>query len=296
MQSYNHPGIGLIVLCFCSNLIYITLSPAWQYPHPPHHSTSLDVPHAQFAPIPPRSRHTSITGPSPYVPQAVLSSPQSIIPPSLTPGRHRAKIWDKSVMGTVPMPTPYHSPQRSSLYGDYFFLQPPAPPRPPLPQKPQALLKPLTNPLPPIPPKPPALALPPASRIPLYPTSIPLPVLSPSSHPPDPLPPDPLPSPDAKEVELALTLSETEARKREQELIAQEEEELARALEESRLMSNTIYTLDEESPSTSTSPRPPSVDRASISAIKASTRPPEGESWLHMITPTASTSSSVLYK
>lgn len=191
------------------------------------------------------------------------------------------------------MTSPYHSPQRSSLYGDYFFTQPkaPLPPPPPLPQKPQALLKPLTNPLPPIPPKPPALAIVPASRIPLYPASIPLPMASPSSQPPEPIASETVPSPDEKEIKLALTLSASEARKHEQELIYQEEEELARALEESRLLSDSVYSLDEPSPSSSTSPRPPSVDRASISAMKASARPPEGESWLHMITPTASTSS-----
>lgn len=228
-------------------------------------------------------------------PETTTNSPQSFIPTSLIPGQQRARIWDKSATqrprtSTGPMVSPYHSPQRSSLYGDYFFTQPKAPfsPPPPIPQKPQALLKPLTNSLPPIPPKPPALAIAPASRIPLYPTSIPLPMAGPSGQPLEPMASETVSPHDEKEIERALTLSASEARKREQVLIDQEEEELARALEESRLMSDSVYSFDEQSP---TSPRPPSIDRASISAIKGSAHPPEGESWLHMITPTASTSS-----
>lgn len=274
-----------------------TLSLAWQYPRPPHHPTSLDVPPPQFTPLPPRTRHTSTSGPSPYMPETTIHTPLSSIPPSLTPGRQRARIWDKSATQRPHtshdlMTSPYQSSRRPSLYGDYFSLQPQAslPPPPPLPQKPQALLKPLTNPLPPIPPKPPALALVPASRIPLYPTSIPLPMVGPSSQSPEPSVSETVP-PLNKEIDLALTLSASEARKREQELIDQEEEELARALEESRLLSNSVYSLDEQLPSSPSSPRSSSVDRASTSAIKASLRPPEGESWLHMITPTASTSS-----
>ena len=266
-----------------------TLSLAWQYPRPPHRTaTSFAVPPS----VPPRPRHTSETGPSPYMSEASINASPSFIPPSLIPGRQRARIWDKSASQRprTSMASPYHSPQRSSLYGDYFFSQPHVPfsPPPPLPQKPQALPKPLTNPLPPIPPKPPALAIVPASRIPLYPTSIPLPMISPFSQPPDPIASETVP--DEKEIEHALTISVSEARKRE-ELIAQEEEELARALEESRLVSNTVYSFDVHSPSSSASPRSPSIDRASISAIKASAHPPEGESWLHMITPTVSTSS-----
>ncbi|KAH0839925.1 hypothetical protein J3R83DRAFT_877 [Lanmaoa asiatica] len=236
-----------------------------------------------------------MSGPSPYMPETALNAPQSIIPPSLTPGRQRARIWDKSAAQRPrtshgSMTSPYYSPQRSSLYGDYFFSQPQASlsPPPPLPQKPRALLKPLTNPLPPIPPKPPALAIAPASRIPLYPTVIPLPVVGPSSLPSEPIASETVPPPDEKETEAALTLSASKTRNREQELIAQEDEELARALEESRLLTSSVYSLDEQSP---TSPRPPSIDRTSISAIKGSAHPPEGESWLHMITPTASTSS-----
>lgn len=294
MQSYNHPGTNTV---FTLASTQFTLSLAWQYSRSPHHATPLDVPPSQFTSTPPRLRHTSMSGPSPCMPEMTINSPQSFIPPSLIPGQQRARIWDKSTTqrprtSTGPMVSPYHSPQRSSLYGDYFFTQPKVPllPPPPLPQKPQALLKPLTNSLPPIPPKPPALAIAPASRIPLYPTSIPLPMAGPSCQPSEPMASETV-SPPEKEIERALTLSASEARKREQDLIDQEEEELARALEESRLMSNTVYSLDEQSPSSSTSPRPPSIDRASISAIKGYAHPPEGESWLHMITPTASTSS-----
>ena len=292
MQSYNHPGIEHSVHSLSTQF---NLSLAWQYPRPPHHAASIDVPPSQFSPLPPtvRPRHTSTSSPSPYMPQANV--PQSFIPSSLTPGRQRARIWDKTATqrphtGHLPMPSPYLSPQRSSLYGDYFFSQPqaPLPIPPPLPQKPQALLKPLTNSLPPIPPKPSALTVAPASRIPLYPTSIPSHMVGPSSHPPEPITSVTVPFPDEKGAELAPTLSPSEARKREEELIAQEEEELARALEESRLLTDTVYNFDEQSPSSSTSP---SVDRASISAIKGSAHAPEGESWLHLITPTAPTSS-----
>lgn len=256
---------------------------------------SLDVPPSQLGSAP-RPRFTSMSGPSPYVPQATIDPRQSFVPPipSFTPGPQRARIWDK---GATQRPRTSHgstpsSYQRQSLYGDYFSSQPKQPvASPPLPQKPQALLKPLTNPLPPVPPKPPALAVSPASRIPLYPDSIPLPMASPSSQSLEPIASETTPSPDEREIELALTLSASEARKRERELIAQEEEELARALEESRLTSSRIYTVDEQAPSSPTSPRSPSIDRASTSAIRASAHPPEGESWLHMITPTVSTSS-----
>ena len=234
----------------------------------------------------------SESGPSPYLPQTSINSSQPFIPPSLVPGQ-RARIWDKSATQRprTSMPSPYRSPQRSSLYGDYFFSQPPTSlhPPPPLPQKPQALLGPLTNPLPPVPPKPAALVIAPASRIPLYPTSIPLPMMSPFSQPPEPVASETVP--DEKEIERALTLSASEARQREQELIAQEEEELARALEESRLMTNNVYSFDVESSSAPASPTSPTIDQGSISATKASAHPPEGESWLHMITPTTSTAS-----
>jgi hypothetical protein len=295
MQSYNHPGIEHLTHSLSTQF---NLSLAWQYPRPPHHAASIDVPPSQLSPLPPtgRSRLTSTSSPPPYMPQANV--PQAFIPPSLTPGRQRARVWDKTTTRRPhtshgSMPSPYLSPQRSSLYGDYFFSQPqgPLPPPPPLPQKPQALLKPLTNSLPPIPPKPSALAVVPASRIPLYPTSIPLSMVGPSSHPPEPIASVTVPSPDEKVAELAPTLSPSEVRKREEELIAQEEEELARALEESRLMSNTVYTFDGLSPSSSNSLQPPSIDRTSIPATKASAHPPEGESWLHIITPTTSTSS-----
>lgn len=220
---------------------------------------------------------------------------QSFIPPSLTPGPQHARIWDKTTVqrtrtshGTMASP-----PQPSLLYGAYFNSQLPVsiPSPPPLPQKPQALFKPLANSLPPIPPKPPALAIAPACRIPLYPTSIPLPVGGLSPQPPDSVAFETMPTLDKKDIDWALAHSATEARKREQELIAQEEEELARALEESRLLCNCIYSFDEQIPSPSTSLKPPFIDRASITAIKGSAHPPEGESWLHLITPTASTSS-----
>lgn len=277
-----------------------TLSLAWQYPRPPLHAASLDTPPSQFSPIG-RPRHTSMSSQSPYMPQATINVPQSFIPPSLTPGGQRARIWDKGATqrprtSHAAMPEPYHSPQRSSLYGDYFFAHPqaplPLPPPPPLPQKPQALLKPLSSSLPPIPPKPPALAIAPASRIPLYPTSIPLHLVGPSSQPSEPIASETVSLFDEKGVELARKLSASlEAQTREQELIAKEEEELARALEESRLLTSTVYTLDEQSPSSSSSLKPPAVDRISTSAIKTSAHPPEGESWLHLITPTPSTSS-----
>ena len=255
----------------------LPLSTAWR---PPHHANSLDVPHTEFSSSSPRPRYTSVSSPSsPYAPQTTaISLPPSFIPPSLTPGRR-----PRTSHGSI-SPTSLLSPQRQSLYGDYFT----SPQPPPLPQKPQALLKSPINPLPPIPPKPAALAIAPASRIPLYPTSIPLPVVSPPSQPPEPIVTEATSPVNQKEVDFALTISASETRKREQELIAQEEEELARALEESRLLSTTTYTLNEQ---LSSSLKPPPLDRASISAIRASAHPPEGESWLHLITPTPSTSS-----
>jgi hypothetical protein len=277
----------------------LTASTARQYPQPTRaHSATLNVPVTPNRAPPPRPRYTSLTGVPPRLPETMNPLvPQSSIPESLTPGRqHRRPIWDKSAVqpNTLygPMGSGYHSPYRQSLYGDYFFPQSHASlAPPPVPHKPQALVHPLPNPVPPIPPKPMALSSQP--RNPLYPTSIPVPIAGPSSRLVAPLSQSPV---DEKDIALtmALSASEAQARQREEELFAQEEEELVRALEESRLLSSSMYSLDDPSssqPSSSASLRPPSIDRASTSAIKGSAHPPEGESWLHLITPTASITS-----
>ncbi|KAF8842697.1 hypothetical protein BDN67DRAFT_965360 [Paxillus ammoniavirescens] len=279
MQSYNYP--------------------ARQYPQPTRaHSATLNVPVTPNRAPPPRPRYTSLSGVPPRLPETMNPPmPQPSIPESLTPGRQgRRPIWDKSAAqpSTLygPMGSAYHSPHRQSLYGDYFFQQShPSLAPPPVPHKPQALVHPLPNPVPPIPPKPTALSSQP--RNPLYPTSIPVPIAGPSSQLVAPEAQSPV---DEKDIALAMALSasEAQARQREEELFAQEEEELLRALEESRLLSSSMHPFDDPSspqPSSSSSLRPPSIDRASTSAIKGSAHPPEGESWLHLITPTASITS-----
>ncbi|KIJ70106.1 hypothetical protein HYDPIDRAFT_104777 [Hydnomerulius pinastri MD-312] len=233
--------------------------------------------------------------------------PQPSIPASLTPGRPQTRpIWNNSATPPPsslygPVGLPYSSPHRSSLYGDYLFstAAPPVSP-PPLPQKPPTFINtlPTAPAIPPIPPKPQALAISSVQRNPLYPTSIPGfvvgPVAGPSSQPIDNVEPIADSPVDDKDIALAMALSASEARQREEALIAQEEEDFARALEESRLIS-TPYPID-EGPSLPQSyfatHRSLSADRVSTSAIKGSAHPPEGESWLHLITPTASQYSS----
>ena len=198
--------------------------------------------------------------------------PQPSIPASLTPGRQRAQsAWGTSVLnlGLRPPPAPSassHFPGHMSLYGDFYFSQPPPPlPPPPLPQRPPAL----ANPRPPIPPKPSALVTPSPQRNPLYPQSIPV---SMAPGPSAMFPCDSMsrsPSED-KEIAFALALSAAEVN---------HEEELAQALEESRLITNSfddnaaISQLSQPSPSTS-------------AKLTAPPSPADSVSWLHLSTPT----------
>lgn len=200
----------------------------------------------------------------------------------------------------------FASPPHTSFYGDHFFtgtLHPPMPP-PPVPQKPLGMTAPPAPlPLPPVPPKPSLIAPVSSPRNPLYPQSIPCPVAGPSSQPMQAVEESPT---DDKDIALALAISESEARQREEAISAQEEADLMKALEESRIsdINYNRYVYDtlfderqdfSDGPSSSAQP-PPSVSSSpgktslgpGATRHQISRRPVEGESFLHMITPTTS--------
>lgn len=172
-------------------------------------------------------------------------------------------------------------------------------PPPPVPQKPMGITAPLvpTIPRPPLPPKPPLVTTPSSQRNPLYPQSIPGPVAGPSSRP---MLSEESPT-DDKDIALALALSESEARQREDDILAQEEADLMKALEESRAfadnysrnVSDNISDGRRESSSgasTSSQSSMPSSSQNVLLSPQKHKRFPEGESFLFMITPTTSES------
>jgi hypothetical protein len=136
-----------------------------------------------------------------------------------------------------------------------------------------------------------------SQRNPLYPQSIPGPIAGPSSGPMT----NEESLTDDKDIALALALSESEARQREDNILAQEEADLMKALEESRTfadnysryVSDSVFDGCQDSsvgPSTSSQPFMPSSLENVISPQKHE-RVPEGKSFLYMITPTTSESS-----
>jgi hypothetical protein len=111
---------------------------------------------------------------------------------------------------------------------------------------------------------------------------------------------------DDKDIALALAISESEARQREEAISAQEEADLMKALEESRIsdINYNRYVYDtlfderqdfSDGPSSSAQP-PPSISSSpgktflspGATRYQISRHPQEGESFLHMITPTTS--------
>lgn len=276
-----------------------------QAPWIPHHSASLSLTPNGRAP-PPRTRHTTLPG-LPFQPQPSLAN-SSIpsrhnIPASLTPGRRPPPsdvgLQQQQTALLYNSPTSFlTSPPHTSFYGDYFY-QHPSPTSPPVPQKPMGIVAPLvhTIPRPPIPPKPPLVTTASSQRNPLYPQSIPGPVAGPSSRP---MSTEESPI-DDKDIALALALSESEARQREDDIIAQEEADLMKALEESRTFAsryskyvsdNVFDDLQDSSggPSTSSQPLIPSSPENVLLSLQKHQQFPEGESFLHMITPATSES------
>lgn len=230
--------------------------------------------------VPPRPRHASFAAPE----SLPLSSPrmsQPSIPVSLTPGRLRTarSTWDAAVsppLASRPSPSgfPHPSPaSRMTLYGDYFSQpQPPSlPPPPPLPRKPHVPI----NLRPPIPPKPSALISSAQPRNPLYPQSISTSIASglPPWSPDESRSHSPIDDDKDFSFPPPLALPALDIKYHEDILAAREEEELAKALEESRLLANVF---DERPAFTNIVHKSP----ASTKAI-----PANGESWLNMSTP-----------
>lgn len=251
---------------------------------PQRHSSAQATP-SRPPQIPPRPRHASFAA-SESLPPSSSRIPQLPIPSSLTPGRQRAArpSWDASISPSLTSRAsswgfPHPSPAgRVSLYGDYFSQPPPAPvpPPPPLPQKPHVPVK-LR---PPIPPKPFALIPPTQSRNPLYPQSIPTSIAFGLSPLPSDEPRIQSPTSDDREFPLLPALTASESKHHEDDLAAQEEEDLARALEESRLSANVFQ---DQLSVTNTAQKDP----ASTKAISSGS-PAVGESWLNMDTPSTS--------
>ncbi|KAG1752640.1 uncharacterized protein EDB91DRAFT_527752 [Suillus paluster] len=215
-----------------------------QTPWMPHHTASFSVSSNNGRAPPPRPRHSTLPGSNlaPQLPISTSSFPSRPVPTSLTPGRRPSPI-DFGVRQQQQQPpsailynsptSVFASPQHTSLYGDYFYPRPHhSLPPPPVPQKPLGIAAPSLSaiPRPPVPPKP--LLVYPATppRNPLYPQSIPGPVPGPSSQP-TPSEESPI---DDNDIALALALSESEARRQEEAILAQEEADLVKALEESR--------------------------------------------------------------
>ena len=247
----------------------------------PHRHTSVPPPSSRPPQLPPRPRHATFSSePPPLMSGHPLSMPQSSIPASLTPGRQRTRsAWDTSINLGLGSPSPPlaspHFPGRMSLYGDFYFSQPPPPPSlappPPLPQRPPTQ----GNPRPPIPPKPTALITPPSQKNPLYPHSIPTSIApGPSSMSPSDL--KSLSPNEDKDFAFALALSAAEANRYDEQLI-ELDEELAKALEESRLISTSF---DEDA---TISPSSHLMLSAKVTSYPC---PPDGDSWLRMSTPT----------
>lgn len=276
-----------------------------QSPWIPHHSASLSLTPNGQAP-PPRTRHTTLPG-LPFQPQPPLAnssiSSRHNIPASLTPGRRPSRDTGLQQQQTALLynsPTSFlASPPHTSFYGDYIYpRQSPSSTSPPVPQKPTGITAPFvpTIPRPPVPPKPPLVTTA-SQRNPLYPQSIPGPVAGPSSRP---MPSEEYPT-DDKDIALALALSESEARQREDDILAQEEADLMKALEESRTFANRYsrYVSDNvfdghqdssDGPSISSQPFIPSSLENVLLSPQKHHKFPEGESFLHMITPTTSES------
>ncbi|KAG1783171.1 hypothetical protein EV702DRAFT_245708 [Suillus placidus] len=218
-----------------------------QSPWIPHHSASLSLTPNGRAP-PPRTRHTTLPG-LPFQPQPPLAnssiSSRHNIPASLTPGRRPsdAGLQQQQTALLYNSPTSFlASPPHTSFYGDYFYpRQSPSSTSPSVPQKPMGITAPFvpTIPRPPVPPKPPLVNTASSQRNPLYPQSIPGPVAGPSSRP---MPSEESPA-DDKDIALALALSESEAHQREDDILAQEEADLMKALEESRTFANSYSSL-----------------------------------------------------
>lgn len=141
-------------------------------------------------------------------------------------------------------------------------------------------------------------------RNPLYPQSIPCPVAGPSS---EPMQAAEEILADDKDIAFALALSESEARQHDEDICAQEEADLIKALEESRILSSSYSSyvddnlIDERQDfrdgpslssqflaSVSSSSGKTSLTPGVITTHHMSRHPPEGESFLHMITPTTS--------
>lgn len=280
-----------------------------QSPWIPHHSASLSLtPASNGRAPPPRTRHSTLPG-IPFQPQPPMANssipPRHNIPASLTPGlrplssdagfqqQQTALLYNSS----IPF---FASPQHISHHGDYFYpKQLPPSTSPPVPQKPKGITAPHVQsiPRPPLPPKPPMVATASSQRNPLYPQSIPGPIAGPSSGPMT----NEESLTDDKDIALALALSESEARQREDNILAQEEADLMKALEESRTFADNYSRYVSDSvfdgcqgssggPSTSSQPFMPSSLENVISPQRHE-RVPEGKSFLYMITPTTSESS-----
>ncbi|TFY83939.1 hypothetical protein EWM64_g54 [Hericium alpestre] len=217
---------------------------SWSYPFPPPATPRRGAPYRSS---------TASPGMSYYGPQPPMHSQSPpTIPAGLIPGHPQRtqstgphmdglffmqspQNYSKSANGSPrPQPTP-----PSILVPLKRSAEPAAASPPPLPQKPPYLRRVSSaSPLPPLPPKPFASVSPTnsAPRLSLYPQAIPGPVAFPQ---PITIPEEkpPLSSPqkisEDEEFERALRLSAREENQRKNQLHSQEEEEIARALEES---------------------------------------------------------------
>lgn len=307
MQYNQHPQ-GEQVSELMDVIIDCSFNEQDAVPWIPHHSASFSVtPNRRLAPQT-RPRHSTLPGPPlpphPHLPTSNGHPIHRPIPASLTPGRRppvgvgsQHPSFSYNTAGAM-----LASPPHTSFYGDYFFTGTPHPmPRPPVPQKPLGMTAPPTFlPRPPIPPKPSPIAPVSSPRNPLYPQSIPGLIAGPSSQPMQAAEESPT---DDKDIALALAISESEARQREEAISAQEEADLMKALEESRISDSnynryaydTLFDERQDGPSSSAQPST-SVSSSpgktflspGATTFQISRHPLEGESFLHMITPTNS--------
>ncbi|OAX44511.1 hypothetical protein K503DRAFT_303704 [Rhizopogon vinicolor AM-OR11-026] len=245
MMQYNQQGEG-VNGCDCG----VNERDAAHWPGTPHHSASFSAT-PNRGPPPTRPRYSTLPGPhlppQPPLPTYNGHSRHMPIPASLTPGRRPPPVgvgsphpsFSYNTSGTLVASPPY-----TSFYGDYFFTRPHPPlSPPPLPQKQPGMSAPPPPPplpRPPVPPRPSLTTTVSSSRNPLYPQSIPGPVSGPSSQTMQAAEQSPT---DDKDIALALALSASEAHQRDEDISAQEEADLMRALEESRISDISYNSL-----------------------------------------------------